>query len=66
MEHDYPQERMTAAEDLVGVSERIDSSEETTVEPSSPLKDEIGHLFWDIGFAGGAFDILKDPPAFAL
>ena len=66
MEHDYPQERVTAAEDLVEVSERVDGGEEATVKPSSPLKDEIGHFCGNICFASCAFDVLKDPRAVAL
>ena len=66
MEHDLPQKRVVTAEDLVRVCERVDSSEETTVQPTTTLKNEIGHFLGHISLASRALDILQHPCAVAL
>src|SRR6266536_3844782 len=43
--------------------EGVDSSEETTIQPSTSLQDQFCHLVWYVGFSCSGFDILKDPVA---
>lgn len=49
-EHEIATNGVIAAEDLVEVSKSVDSGEETTVQPTSSLKNEVCHLGRDICF----------------
>lgn len=60
-EHDVPDGRVTTPEYLPEVGNSIDGSEETAVQPTSSLQDEVGHFSRDIGLTGCGFDVLQDP-----
>ena len=65
-EHQLSQETVVAPEQLVEVGNGVDSSEETTVQPSTSLQDQLRHGIRDIGLSSCRFDVLQDPVAVAL
>ena len=64
--HKLSDKRVTAPEDLVEVRRRIHGGEETAVEPTPPLHDEVRHLRGHVRLAGGGLDVLQDPMAVPL
>jgi hypothetical protein len=43
MQQDLPSDGMVGMPDLSEVDQRVDGSEEGTVQPASPLRDELGN-----------------------
>ena len=65
-EHEVATNGMVAAENLVEMCKSVDCSEETAVQPTSSLKNEISHLGGHISLAGSGLDVLQNPRAVAL
>ena len=57
-EHEFAQETMVAAEELVEVNNRVHGSEERSIQPSSSLQDEFRHLIRYISLSCRWFDVL--------
>ena len=52
---------MIRLEELSRVHERVQSGEERSVEPASPLRDELRQLIGHIGDTPGLLDVLEHP-----
>lgn len=65
-EHKLSQETMVASPLLVEMGDRVHSGEETTVEPSTALQNELGHAVGNISLTRRGLDILEQPAAVAL
>ena len=52
---------MSGFEDLLRVSDSVDSSEERTIEPSSSLADELRERVWHICLADRRLDVAQYP-----
>lgn len=57
--HELSQSAMIASPDLVEMGNCIDCSEETAVQPSTTLENELGHTVGHISLTRGRLDILK-------
>lgn len=52
---------MMTPPDLIEMREAVHSGEETAIQPTTALQDEIGHFRRDIRLARRGLDILQDP-----
>lgn len=65
-QHKLANEAVITTEDLVEVGNGVNCSEETAIQPTTTLKNELGHLIRHVGFTSRRLDVLKKPSALPL
>lgn len=65
-ESDLSEEAVIRAEQLIPMRNRVNGSEEGSVQPSSSLQDQLGHGVWHVGLSSSGLDVLQNPVTLAL